>query len=395
MAPFLDRTCRLFLNLLLVIFGAFCNLHLHESCPMEFRTMIDVISPRSSPRSSTSLPAPRPQGEPMGRKVVDSTDDNTPGSGSRAIGRAVNAAVVGPVMRLAGSYIAQSLKRHGFMSSLVGTPDGPVHMWEAAGACPNGPTVLLLHGLATQAAEYSAALLRLQKTSRKVIAVDLPGAGRSFSLRHDARTHPSAARHRCAEIAVRALCHAIARKMEPAVGEAPQPLTVIGHSLGGYMAVRLALDATVGPLVSQLVLVSPDGAPWDPSALENTRQTMHVDHYRDAKATARRNWQDKPLTSTLMTPFIWARFAERDVRFMVDSDMFEPVLAPEQLSALKQRILLIIGTREEFEKAGRLAYLNAALPAGYTLARLDVGHGDIAHAPAAMMDLISDFAAGP
>jgi len=302
-----------------------------------------------------------------------------------ATGRAVNAALIQPVMAVAGSVMELNLRRHGFSSSKVETPEGAVHMWDGQGMCPEGPTVVFLHGLATFASEYPAALINLLKTSRRVIAVDLPGAGRSFTFTPEQQS--SGPRH-CAAVAVRAVCHAVKQKTS-------EDLVLVGHSLGGFIAGACCLDEGFRTQVKHLILVSPDGAPWPEADLEAARTMMHVRHYKDALATAQRNWQNQPVLSHVMAPFIWARFAEAKVRTMVDSDMFEPTFAPEQLAALPARTLLIVGQKEgEYVAAGRLAYFQANLPAGYALARPDVAHGDITGGPACLMELISDYAAG-
>lgn len=299
--------------------------------------------------------------------------------------RAMNAAMVRPVMALGGSFIEFFLRRHGFTSTMVPTPDGPVHLWDAQGMNPEGPTVVFFHGIGTFASEYAPVLKRLLQTSARVIAVDLPGAGRSFDFMPEPE---DGGIHQYREIAVRAVCHAVAQKTTV-------PLAVLGHSLGGYFAARLSLDADVGPRVEQLILVSPDGAPWSKAALEDMRLAMHVRHYRDALATARRNWENKPVLSHVMAPFIWARFAESKVLDMVDSDMCEPVLEPEEIAALPARTLLVVGAQErEYETAGRLAYFESHLPAEYALARPNMAHGDMTDAPASVMDLICDYAAG-
>ena len=106
-----------------------------------------------------------------------------------------------------------------------------------------GPPVLLLHGLGDSSATWSALLPELARTHR-VIAPDLLGHGRSDTPRGDYSipAHANDLRDLLGALGIRRA-------------------TVIGHSLGGGLAMQLAYQFP--HLVDRLVLVAPGGVSWD------------------------------------------------------------------------------------------------------------------------------------
>jgi pimeloyl-ACP methyl ester carboxylesterase len=116
-------------------------------------------------------------------------------------------------------------------------------VWWSAG---EGPVVLFLHGWALSPASYRAGLTRVAARGARVVAPALPGFGGSDQL-------PAA------ELTLTGFARWVAAFLD-SVG-ADGPVTVVGHSFGGGVAVRLAHDAP--DLVSRLVLVnSIGGAVW-------------------------------------------------------------------------------------------------------------------------------------
>lgn len=104
-----------------------------------------------------------------------------------------------------------------------------------------GPPVLLIHGFGATLETWSPVAGRLAR-SHRLLLVDLKGHGASPAPR-DARYSP--------------LDHAEA--VRATVDRAdPGPLSVVGHSLGGAVALLLALAAARdgGPAVERLVLIS-------------------------------------------------------------------------------------------------------------------------------------------
>ncbi len=116
-------------------------------------------------------------------------------------------------------------------------------VWWSAG---EGPVVLFLHGWALSPASYRTGLAQVAARGAHVLAPALPGFGGTDEL-------PAA------ELTIGGFARWVAGFLETAGVDGP--VTVVGHSFGGGVAVRLAHDAP--GVVSRLVLVnSIGGAVW-------------------------------------------------------------------------------------------------------------------------------------
>jgi cation diffusion facilitator CzcD-associated flavoprotein CzcO/alpha-beta hydrolase superfamily lysophospholipase len=113
-----------------------------------------------------------------------------------------------------------------------------------------GPPIVMIHGLAGQMRNFSYALLDRLATDHRVILIDRPGSGYSA---------PGAAAN------VRAQAAQVARFIAALGLEKP---LVVGHSLGGAVALALALDHPGA--VGGLALIAPLTQPQDsvPAAFE-------------------------------------------------------------------------------------------------------------------------------
>lgn len=109
-----------------------------------------------------------------------------------------------------------------------------------------GPTVLLIHGAGANAREFELTLLPRLASSNIVLAADRPGHGYSERV-PEAHT----LRVQAAQMA------SVLEQLSSA-----QPVTVVGHSYGSAVALRLALDRP--DLVRSLVLLAPVSHDWGP-----------------------------------------------------------------------------------------------------------------------------------
>ncbi len=107
------------------------------------------------------------------------------------------------------------------------------------GGPPDGPPVVLLHGLGGSRSNWAFVAPELART-RRVLVVDLPGHGRSTALPAAPGLKPYADR--------------VAKLLED---EGHAPADVVGHSLGGLVGIRLA--ARRPELVRSLVLSAAAG----------------------------------------------------------------------------------------------------------------------------------------
>jgi pimeloyl-ACP methyl ester carboxylesterase len=110
---------------------------------------------------------------------------------------------------------------------------------------PSGPDVLMIHGSTSHLEEFVVSLAPTLGDDFHLAAYDRPGMGRSTKRPGDA-----------AELSVQA---ETAAEVIRAMGLS-KPV-IVGHSYGGAVALRLALDHP--ELISGLVLIAPASHPWD------------------------------------------------------------------------------------------------------------------------------------
>lgn len=197
---------------------------------------------------------------------------------------------------------------------------------------PTGPPVLLIHGMAADHRTWRRTVRALHAAGRDTVTYDQRGHGRSDRS-------PAYLLDELAEDAERVARH---------VGL--ETFDVVGHSLGGQAALRLAWRLTDG--VRRLVLEE-----MPPVALEEGQiaETM------DLPLTPRRVWLG--IKQVVQTPGALSRFDKT----MMDSvsPQFQPDPAWwERLSATPQETLVISGGPRDFLRPEYLRLVADALPRG-------------------------------
>ncbi|MEO1303814.1 MAG: alpha/beta hydrolase [Pseudomonadota bacterium] len=139
------------------------------------------------------------------------------------------------------SYVSQISKAHPADGTLVPVNGADVHVLRSGDA---GPVVVMVHGASANALEYSWTLAPKLSSTHRVLMVDRPGHGYSERL-DEAETLKVQAEQVAG--ALRAL----------APGE---KAVIVGHSFGGAVSLRLALDHP--ELVEGLVLLAPVSHDW-------------------------------------------------------------------------------------------------------------------------------------
>src|SRR6476659_7895260 len=125
------------------------------------------------------------------------------------------------------------------MSAVVEHKSLPVHgnlvRYDEAGADSGGPVVVLIHGIASRAAQWNGVMAELGRTCH-VIAPDLLGHGESAKPRGDY----SLGAHACG-----------IRDLLAALGH--DRITLVGHSLGGGAGLGRLLQKAHVPMSAGLV----------------------------------------------------------------------------------------------------------------------------------------------
>ena len=122
----------------------------------------------------------------------------------------------------------------------------------------SGPAVVMIHGLGGQLRHFTYALTERLAVDHRVIAVDRPGAGRSDAA-------PGASQ------SVRAQARVIAGFIRKLGLEKP---LVVGHSLGGAVALALALDHP--DVVGGLALIAPLTQPVKEGAISPVFRALMI-----------------------------------------------------------------------------------------------------------------------
>lgn len=147
--------------------------------------------------------------------------------------------------------IARTMPAHGAFAEVEGAR---LHYVESGSGSP----VVMIHGLGGQLRHFTYALTERLATDHRVIAVDRPGAGWSVAA-------PGASR------SVRAQARVIAALIRKLGLQRP---LVVGHSLGGAVALALALDHP--DLVGGLALIAPLTQPVHEGAISPVFQALMI-----------------------------------------------------------------------------------------------------------------------
>ena len=235
-----------------------------------------------------------------------------------------------------------------------------------------GSPLVLLHGFAGDHDNWMLTMEDLRGGAR-VIAPDLPGHGASDKSVGDG--------------SLAALSDAVAALLDEM---GLRGAVVAGHSLGGALAMRLALDRP--DLVARLVLVCPAGLPG--GTLNDTflRGVTGAEKARDVKAALRLLVRDPALVTRDMVDGV-VRFLRLDGARAALETIRARLLEGAELAALQDRLAdlpdtgLILGGADAITGAPDLG----ALPGGWAVHRIDeAGHLPQLETPAAVAAILRD-----
>ena len=237
----------------------------------------------------------------------------------------------------------------GGSTGYLDTPHGRLR-WAARGRA-DAPPLLVLHGMGDSLGGWAQAALPLLLRFR-VHLLDLPGHGLSGA--------PPDWRLGTLVAAVRTYARALDRPL------------IVGHSLGGWLAVRLlqvpprdAPPALFAPPIDAagLVLVNPAGmlpqqAEWDPFL-----QLVQASDARGARAYLRHAFHAPPLALRMFPGEVVAAMRAESTRGFLGGLAAGDFLAPEELAALRLPLRLVWGESDRLLPAGTLEFFRRHLPA--------------------------------
>lgn len=229
-----------------------------------------------------------------------------------------------------------------------------LHVVQAAGR-GDLPTVVLLHGLGSRAADFLPLMQRLRPHVRRVVAPDFPGHGRSDA--------PGV-------FDVASSTDALVRGLGDALDE---PAVIYGNSLGGFSAIRFA--GARPDRVRGLFLASPAGAPSTPDDFARFQSTLRMDTHATAVRFLETVVHDDPGAFRHLVAWAMRRRFE-PVRPLVDDMPTAPGLTAEEIQSLAVPVHLLWGKSERLLPAKHLDFFRAHLRD----ATIDHAHG-FGHAP--------------
>jgi len=256
------------------------------------------------------------------------------------------------------------------------TPLGPIHALEMPGRGRLG-TAVLIHGFSSAGAHLLGIARRLQADFGRVIAPDLPGHG--LSPAHLPHT----------DVGV----HDLARRALDAALDAwvSEPATVFGSSLGGLVAIRLALWRP--DRVRALVVASPGGAPMTDDELDAFRRRFVLDSHRDALRFVDRVLDTSTPMRHAMAWGVRRRFNRPHLQEVLARARPELMLRPEALAALAPPTLCLWGERDRVFPDSARRFFASNLPAHARFEHLaGLGHGPYLERPDVVARRIVSFA---
>lgn len=252
----------------------------------------------------------------------------------------------------------------------------------SVGGPEDGPTLVLLHGLAADRNHWNRVAKRLVREFRVYIP-DFPGHGETPPLATLSFTH-------------------VGEALNAFIDTLPaQRVHVVGHSLGGVHAIRLG--ATRMSRVASLVLVNSAGVYVDnPSVLmqeiEQGGNPFHVEDFAGMERLFRQVSEMDPFVPDDLRPGWLAHhkahqqwYTETLDAMRETSTQFTPEAFRANLRFLRAPMLYIWGEQDQLFPLQALQQLQQARPSAETVRLPGVGHMPLYEAPHMTALAIRDF----
>ena len=297
--------------------------------------------------------APKEKNESARSKLVRTTNDAPDTIVRKSVGRWSK-----PFIAVANHAAHGVLRLRGYKHRTVETPQGRMHAMVCEGS-GKMPPIIMLPGLGSRVGDYTLLLWRLKPRFQKVVAIDLPGHGKS---------------QMSVPINSDSFANAILSTKTQLL---PEPAFMMGHSLGGLGTMRSYLLAPHEVLA--MTLVTPPGGPTPPDLVREYSRQFDIHRWRDARHIADMT-APRTCWPHLFTPAIIAqRLMTRPVRELLLSDVLTSHVTPEDLARMPQHTMFVWAGRECLLPAAHRRYFLRHLPATAKVWEPgDMNHGDLA-----------------
>src|SRR5260221_4029268 len=239
------------------------------------------------------------------------------------------------------------------------TPAGAVRF--AVRGPEGAPPLLLLHGLGDSLAGWAQVVGPLARRYR-VHLIDLPGHGLSG---------------RPPDWRLATLAASVAHYAR----DLPEPI-LVGHSLGGWLALRLAIAQAIQP--SRMVLVNPGGALLPREAMSSFRALVSATDRAGVRRYLEAAFHRAPVALRLFPKVIieamWAEAAQGVLDAFSEADF----LREAELRTISFPLRIVWGARDRLLPQGTLDFFRRALPRAEVTLLPDIGHLPHLEAPRAL-----------
>ena len=236
-------------------------------------------------------------------------------------------------------------RAQGFRSRSVHAGGRELHLYERKGQ-GRAPPALLVHGLGGNAYSFLPLLRTLVRECRRVVAVELPGHGRSPPSGEPATLVE------CGE----AVAAVLAQLGEPAV--------VIGNSLGG--AIGLYTASMFPARVAGFVGLNPAGAPLLGADRSSVVEAFRGGDTAAAQELLRRLYHRPPKASWLVTRGLARHWGSAPVQRLVDElrAADQPGIPAETLARIVGPVLILWGEHDRILPRSSVEWFRAGLKPG-------------------------------
>jgi pimeloyl-ACP methyl ester carboxylesterase len=278
--------------------------------------------------------------------------------------------------------IRRDLVRVGVLSKTIAVNGAKVHYYDAPSSRSQPPT-LLIHGFGDNASTWYQTIVPLARRLGRIVALDLPGAG--FSTLRQGKDFETIA-ELIEDI------EAFARSVFD------EPALLVGHSLGGAMALRMAarqgdVKKTTRPLWNGVVAISPAGAQLNPEQWRELRHNFDLPDRASARGLLTKLFSASHWPLRLVESDIQSLFQNPANRGLLDSVEPSDFLTPSELSRIALPCLVLWGTEEQLLPAELVDYFRRNLPAQGTLEVMKGWpHASQLERPEELVDRVSQFA---
>jgi pimeloyl-ACP methyl ester carboxylesterase len=259
----------------------------------------------------------------------------------------------------------RGVAEHGARVGFAASPSGPLRY--AVRGPEGAQPLLLLHGLGDSLAGWAQVAGPLAERFR-VHLLDLPGHGLSA---------------RPPDWRLQTLLAAV----EHYAAALPEPI-VVGHSLGGWLALRLALDARLAR-PRGLVLVNPGGALLDDGAWAPFRALVSARDRKDVERYLAAAFYKPPLALRLLPGEVIKAMWADGPQGVLDAVVAGDFVRDAELAALRLPLRVVWGTADRLLPAGSLDFFRRNLPNAELVLLERAGHLPHLEAPRALARAIA------